>query len=397
MTLITSKSGSNQIHGSLFAQIVRPGLNAYQRWNGPASVAPGTPAQRGLLRDEDFYNQFGGSVGGPIWKNKVFAFFNYEGQSKNSPTTSTGWFVAPSLASLAPSNSIAHTYLTYKGVSVLGTQITSATCATAGIPSAYCANVSGGLNIGSPLTSGLGTQDLNYVSASSPGVGNGLSTTADIAEYTISDPTSSDFKQFNGRLDADVTAADHLSFSIYWVPDTRSWYNGGYSYDLFHHSQVNNSVALIWNHTFSPTFLNEARANAAGWRYNELGSNPQAPFGLPQGYVSGIGNISLSSFSVGAPGHLDQWTYSYKDVATKVLRTQTMKFGAELTRLYYLNAPLGTPNYTFFNLWDFVNDAPEGEGGGFQATTGLPAATATTIAKTSSASSSRTIGSCAPI
>ena len=38
MTKITSKSGSNEFHGSLFAEIYRPGLNAYQRWNGPASV-----------------------------------------------------------------------------------------------------------------------------------------------------------------------------------------------------------------------------------------------------------------------------------------------------------------------------------------------------------------------
>jgi hypothetical protein len=59
-------------------------------------------------------------------------------------------------------------------------------------------------------------------------------------------------------------------------------YNGGLGYQLFNHSQINDAFSVIWNHTFSPTFLNEARANAAGWRYNELGSNPQAPFGLPQ-------------------------------------------------------------------------------------------------------------------
>ena len=41
MVKITSKSGSNDIHGSLFAEINRPGLNAYQRWNGPQSAATG--------------------------------------------------------------------------------------------------------------------------------------------------------------------------------------------------------------------------------------------------------------------------------------------------------------------------------------------------------------------
>jgi len=372
MTKITSKSGSNDFHGSLFAEINRPGLNAYQRWNGPGSVGSGTPASRGLLRDTDRYNQFGGSVGGPIWKDKLFFFFNYEGQNENTAATSTGWYTTSALDALAPSGSIASTILNYKGGNVLGTVITGATCATASIPAGYCQDVTGGLNIGSPLTSGLGNQDLGYVSASNPGVGNGLSTTADIAQYTISSPTSTDFKQYNGRLDADVTHNDHLSFAIYWVPDTLSFYNGGYGYDLFHHSQVNNAFSLIWNHTFSPTFLNEARANAAGWRYNELTSNPQAPFGLPQDSVTTIGNIGLGGLSVGAPGVYDQWTYSYKDVATKVLSTHTMKFGFELTRLYYLNDPVGKPNYTFYNLWDFINDAPEAEGGPFQATTGIP-------------------------
>ena len=84
------------------------------------------------------------------------------------------------------------------------------------------------------------------------------------------------------------------------------------------------------------------------------------------------GATSIGGFSVGAPNHLDQWTYGYKDVATKVLRAQTMKFGFDFTRLYYLNAPIGAPNYTFYNLWDFMNDAPEAEGGPFQATTGIP-------------------------
>ena len=66
---VTSKSGTNQVHGSLFFTMHRPNLNATQRYNGPHQQP---------LRDPNFFDQFGGSVGGPIWKNKVFAFFNYE-------------------------------------------------------------------------------------------------------------------------------------------------------------------------------------------------------------------------------------------------------------------------------------------------------------------------------
>ncbi len=392
LTQITSKSGSNDIHGSFFVQVTRPGLNAYQRWNGSQSVeavdpvtgAKKTPAERGLLRDEDRYNQLGGSIGGPIWKNRVFAFFAYEGQSQTIPATSVEWYPTAAFAGLAPANSISSVYLNYKGSAVAGTPIGSVKCHdSAGlIEGVNCVTIPGqGLNIGSPLTAGLGKQDLTYQGAGNPGVGSGLSDVADITQYTISNPTSSDFKQYNGRLDANVTSKDHAAFAIYWVPATLTHYNGALAYQLSNHDQTSSAFSVIWNHTFSPTFLNEARANAAGWRWNELASNPQAPFGLPQDQLftantstgtAQIGSISLGSLGVPSPSHLDQWTYGYKDVATKVLRTQTLKFGFDLTRLYYLNDPIGAPNYTFYNIWDFLNDAPMAEGGPFQATTGLP-------------------------
>jgi hypothetical protein len=381
ITEITSKSGTNALHGSVYVQAYRPGLNAYQRWNGPQTVqavnpttgAKLTPQARGLLRDTDRYNQVGGSIGGPIWKDRVFAFFSYEGQSQNTSATGTGWYTTSQLVGLAPSGSIASTYLNFPAAGVLGTVIASANCSTAGLTAANCNDVTGqGINIGSPLTTGLGTQDLTYISSSDPGVGSGLTTVADIADYSTTSPISSDFKQWNGRLDADITSKDHLTFAIYWVPATKTNYNGALGYDLFNHSQVNDAFSLIWNHTFSPTFLNEARANAAGWRYNELTSNPQAPFGLPQIFVSTAGSTNIGNMGPGYPGDLDQWTYGYKDVATKVLRSQTMKFGFDLTRLYFLNVPISVPQYTFYNLWDFMNDAPEAEGGAFQATTGYP-------------------------
>ncbi|HEY2468392.1 MAG TPA: carboxypeptidase regulatory-like domain-containing protein, partial [Terracidiphilus sp.] len=388
LTEITSKSGTNDLHGSFFFEIVRPGLNAYQRWNGPQSVqafdpvtgAKLTPAQRGLLRDEDRYNQWGGSLGGPIWKNRIFAFFSFERQLQNVNLTSTQWFPTSQFNGLAPANSIAATFLGFPGSSVNGTIIPSNTCSNAGLTEGVnCRTIPGqGLNIGSPLTTGLHSQDLTWVSPSNPGVGGGLSDVPDIAQYTISNPTSSSFMQYNGRVDANIGQNDHLAFAIYWVPTSLTRLNGGLGYQIFHHDQINDAFSVIWNHTFSASFLNEFRANAAGWRYNELESNPQAPFGLPQinwnnsGGTNNLGGISLAQLGVPTPAHLNQWTYGLKDVATKILGAHTMKFGFDGTKLFYLNDPIGAPNYTFYNIWDFLNDAPEAEGGPFQATTGFP-------------------------
>lgn len=380
---VISRAGTNQVHGSAFFLGYRPGMNAYQAWNGPGSLNAGTPGSRGLTKDTQRYNQFGGSLGGPFWKNHLFGFFNYETLRNGSTTTTTGWYDTPQFDKLAPTGSIASKFLTIAGAGVSNVGQIAVTCADAGlVQGTNCNAVSGGLNIGSPLTTALGTQDPSYTSSSSPGVGGGLGSTPDIAEYTTANPTSIVDAQYNGRFDADLGSKDRATFTIYWVPQTSTDYNGpARAYNLWHHTAVNDAFAGIWDHTFSPTLLNEARANAAGWRWNEIASNPQEPFGLPQDTISQIGNLNSSSPSTtfqyfGAPGPsvFDQWTYSYDDVLTKVLGNHNLKAGGGLTRLYYLSeAPYSArPGYTFFNIWDFLNDAPEAESGTFNPLSGTP-------------------------
>lgn len=395
---VTSKSGTNNLHGSVFFEANRPGLNAYQRYNGTGFYnfsCPGpnnttvacTPAERGLLRDEQMFNQYGGSLGGPIWKNKIFAFFAYETERNDTQDTATGWYETSAFDGLAPSGSIASKFLTFPGAGVSQKGMISMTCKQAGlVEGTNCITIPGqGLNIGSPLTTPLGTQDPSWSSPNSPGVGGGLnSSVADIADYTTVSPTTVDNNQYNGRLDADATGKDHITFAIYWVPAGFTDYNGPVrAENLWHHSVLNDAFSGIWNHTFSPTMLNEARANAAGWHFNEIASNPQEPFGLPQDSIgavggpnSNIGSVSLESFGAPGPGVYNQWTYGYKDVATKIVRNHTIKFGGELTRLYYLNENPGAarPSFNFFNVWDFLNDAPQAEGGTFDPTTGTPTA-----------------------
>jgi len=375
---VTSKSGTNDVHGSLFFTAHRPGLDAFQRFNG-AGNSP--------VRDDSFFDQFGGSVGGPIWKNKIFAFFNYETVRTPPavPSTGNGWYETSAFDSSAPSGSIAATYLGFPGNAVVNKGISAtATCATAGlVEGVNCATIAGqGLDIGRPLTTGLGTQDLGWTSVTSPGTGgdglggaNNLDGIADIANFATVSTSTSSKAQYNGRLDADVTGKDRIGFSIYWVPQSASFLNGAArGYNFFHHSQINEAYSGIWNHTISPSFLNEARFNAAGWHWNEVASNPQAPVGLPSDNIGQIGSITVNSFGPNVGSILNQWTYSFKDVATKIIGRHTVKFGGEITRLFYLQecAGCGVPNYNFFNPWDFLNDAPKNEGGGFNPTTGAP-------------------------
>jgi len=374
---ITSKSGTNEYHGSLFLTAHRPGLNAFQPFNGNGNAD---------LRDPSRFNQIGGSVGGPILKNKIFAFFSYETIREHTNIPGNQWADTPAFDALAPSGSVASLLANYPGNGILNTGVNTVTCQDAGLidvstnpTTGNCRAVAGGLNIGTPLNTAMyptgqvvAGQDPGWVSSSSPGTGGdgsggpeNLGTTADIANYITSNPTHLTEVQYNGRLDYDVTAKDRIGFAIYWVPLTRDNYNGNRALDIFHHNQINDAFSPIWNHTFSPSLLNEARVNAAGWRWNEITSNPQAPIGLPSdGIDYSIGSASINSFGPNVGSHLDQWTYGFKDVATKIIGPHTIKFGGELTRLFYLNDCFGCgiPSYGFFNMWDFLNDAPRREG-----------------------------------
>jgi len=195
---VISKNGTNDFHGSLFLRAHRPGLNAYQRWNGPNSIwtpTNQTPQQRGLQRDEARFNQLGGSVGGPIWKNKIFGFFSIEAVKNNSTNFGTGWYETPQFDALAGAT-VASQFLAFPGEGASFSSILPATCSSIGLTEGTnCATTGQGLDVGSPLSSAPGTQDPGFTNAGSPGVGGGLDGVADFMDVTTVNPTTNTERQ----------------------------------------------------------------------------------------------------------------------------------------------------------------------------------------------------------
>jgi hypothetical protein len=79
-----TKSGSNEFHGQLFY------YNRNNRFGarnplGFRNVLVNNVVQREALKPEDVRHQFGGAVGGPIVKDKLFFFFSYDQQKRNFP------------------------------------------------------------------------------------------------------------------------------------------------------------------------------------------------------------------------------------------------------------------------------------------------------------------------
>jgi hypothetical protein len=389
---IISQNGTNQYHGSLFFRAHRPGLNAYTKYNGYSSFTPPgqtPPPHNGQVRDNDRFNDLGGSVGGPIIHNRLFAFFAYERLENNAATgTTSGWYETSQFRALAPSGSNATKFLSFAGVAPNGGTQVDHDCTFVGLKEGVnCHFIPGqGLNLGSPLTAPLGTRDAGYVSNQNPGTGgngsggaNNLGTTPDIAFFTnVLNPNNSNHVQYNGRMDFNATSKDLIAFSIYYVPNSSTSINGNGTrkMNMFNSTSINEAETAIWDHTFSPTLINEARVNAAGWRQKDLASNPSAPWGLPQVSFNATGGINVNGFGIGSFNGFDQWTYAGKDVLTKVHGAHTIKMGGEFTRLLSVDAPFWAdrPGYTFNNIWDFLNDAPVAESAQFDPKTGVPSA-----------------------
>ena len=399
---VVTQNGTNQFHGSAFFKLNRPGLNAYQNWTGSAGLP--TAPQQNTAR----FNDWGGSIGGPILKNKLFFFFAYDTIRNSSMTTGTGWYETPALLASAPAGSLASRYGAFAGEAATSyTSVIDQSCGAIGlVQGTNCNMIPGkGLDIGRPLIPSLfplGTNDPSFQNYLNPGLGgdgtgspSNLDGVADIFFVNAQGPTKQTNQQYMGRMDFNPTSKDLLAFTIYWVPVSQSSINGGLARpaNQFYHDAINQAMTLIWNRTWTPTLLNELRVNAAGWRWNELESNPQAALGLPQTWYIGdpnngnrIGTLNLNGLGTGAGSLFNQWTYSYKDVVSKVKGAHTMKFGGEATVFHFVqDAPWSArPNWGFANYWDFLNDATvnlsknpvlsgqAGETGTFNPLTGVP-------------------------
>jgi len=398
---IISQNGTNQYHGTALYKLDRPGLNAYQRWS------PNNNPQR----DNALYNEYGGTVGGPILHNKLFAFFGYDTIRNNGTNTGGGWYETSSLDSESTSGTIANKFLTVKGVSVAYTKILEGAsdghdCTSVGlIQGTNCNWIEGkGLDLGKPLTIGAGDHDPSYADPTTvggvktyhPGLGGdgtgsyvaNMDGNADMFYVATKGPNHTTNTQYNGRLDYQLTQNDLIAYNIYYVPVSSSSFSDR-PQNIFYHNATNYSTGLLYNHTFSSSMLNEARADMAGWKWNELKDNPQAPLGLPYDNIEGnsAGNTFNSFASVNTSGNgpasfgpsigsiFDQWTLNFKDVVTKVHKSHNLKFGGQYTRLAYLDSATwaASANYYFNNYWDFLNDAPQTESiNGANPLTGIP-------------------------
>ena len=124
------KSGTNAFHGTVYEYLENRNLNAVDQQVSNANIANGVGAGFNPRFDN---NRFGGSVGGPILKNKLFFFTLYEYNPVGEPATpsgvsaptAAGYSILSSMPGLSQTNlGIMKQYLAPASTAVAGDAIT---------------------------------------------------------------------------------------------------------------------------------------------------------------------------------------------------------------------------------------------------------------------------------
>jgi hypothetical protein len=206
------KTGTNQIHGSIYEYLQNRNLNALDQ----------IQRQAGLTSQPRFdSNRLGGTIGGPILKNKLFYFGDFEYNPLGQAATPAGTVYAPTSAGISALDNLPGVSSTNLGVfkqyvPVAPTQSDTVTVAGASIP------------IG-PLT------------FASPNYTNNYNVVAAI-DYNMSDKDQLRGRYiYNSSKGIDFAA----NLPVFFQPSPN----------------INHSVAVSEFHNFSPTLINELRVS----------------------------------------------------------------------------------------------------------------------------------------
>ena len=368
---VNLKSGSNAVHGSLFEILQNKDLNANSWTNNQAGKPLGPFIQ----------NQFGATAGGPIKKNKLFIFGDYQGTRIASSGGLLGLGFANATATIPTAAMKTGDFSSILGATATGTD-------SSGNPITFLKG-----QIYDPLsTTGTSTTPISRTPFSGniipqsrwdpafakllqlfPSPNQKIITgTQPTGDYFYSTPGSQQTDQGDTRVDFRLSDKDSIFGSLSWgntnktsVPPfpgvlDNSGFSGSGEIDL------NRNGQMSYTRTWTPTILTESRASFTRLVTSRVGANPTADsfkdFGIG-GYdptSNYTGNGGLPNF--GAGGYTGfggaQWspTLEYNNVLDFVQNlaiskgSHAIKVGAEYRSVkfpfFQVPAPHGIISYS---------------------------------------------------
>jgi hypothetical protein len=323
------KSGTNKFHGSVFEFIRNDAVDARNYFRV-------SPLKKNVLKQ----NQFGATVGGPIFRDKTFFFASYEGLRSIAEV--------PSLSNVLTPAQRNGDFSAYTGT--LRNPYTGGTYANKQIPvNAVAQNI---INTYMPLPNGTFSGGQNYSGAS---IGNQSN------------------NQYIGRIDHKFN--DKNSLFIHYIYGKRDFPNTDVNPNFrYTGTYPMHNAALQYLHIFSSTLVNEVRAGVnmehvkqlsvrtgTGFTIESLGINGflvGGPAGRPlTSNEEGFPLLSISGFlGMGdsrAASNLDySRTFMFADNVTLTKGKHTLLFGTDIRKV----AGNATTNNTPFGQESFTGD-----------------------------------------
>ncbi len=284
---LATRSGTNSFHGTLFEYLRNDVLDARDYFNRIPAVKP-------PLRQ----NQFGGTFGGPIIKNKTFFFFSYEGQILRLPVVATTYVPSTRLRNAAAAANSSALPLLKAFPNPTGAELLDNT----GAPTGW-----------SPL------------------------------DYQVSNPSS--MKATSIRVDHSISNKMTLFGRFNESPSDSTAITSSATYNTVS-SAATRTLTLGSNYAFSPRLNNEIRLNYSrqfAQRENvPVSVNGSVPVSLStlnnglggEGFVYVYyGGATASSLDLGANARNYQRQYNIVDGLSFVTGSHQLKFGLDYRRL----------------------------------------------------------------
>jgi Carboxypeptidase regulatory-like domain len=314
MVNVGLKSGTNSIHGTAFAFGRDTVFDARNYFNTTASGA----------KNPRTLEQYGGTVGGPIVKNKLFYFGAFEGQTYS--VSSISQLTTPDTISLGgdPVNSVVDAIA---GVQAAGI--------TPSVPSLRI----GGCVLGPPITcdgSGFPKNTIVPAAGASPAINYGLPNdvrTNDAVgkiDYQINQHHSINGLYFFGNNNGTVSDANELQTKWLTQIHTRAQV-AGINWTWIPSSHWVNEARFGYNRLYQPTFPNDhAESAAQGYGLNTGVTNPLYG-GLPRINIAGFyaGLQELGGFNWPKVQGPDV-RFQFIDHVSWTVGKHAVKFGGEL-------------------------------------------------------------------
>jgi hypothetical protein len=347
-----TKSGTNGFHGNAYEFIRNKAFDSsdyLDAGNKPPFVR----------------NQFGGSGGGPIMKNKLFVFADYEGIRQREGVPVTDKVLSPNARlgiindangnQITPAQGIANGTLTSTGGCLFPNETNLApgqasVCVDNFVHKYYEA-------LAPAFNNGLIGPDFN--------TGNFLAS----ADQAVNDDYGT------ARVDWTVNDKDKIIAAMY--RDYSSWAKPGtFAFDTTGYILPNMSVSIEENHIFSPAMVNSARL---GWTQSIV-KNPGLSVSNPEMLDKSLGiTMALNAPGVGGQagggtvggvtgpggfspqGGFSDWVQNYQffDDLSRLVGKHTLKFGFEFLRNHTdLVNGNGNGSVGFFDLNGFLQNEP---------------------------------------